>query len=367
MAYATRRGERWTGYYRDRYSRRHSAGTFDSQQEALQQAQAFEATGMAGGLDTHLSLSDYVQKWLPRADLLPLTKKNYEAVLRVHVLPVLGKRKVSQISRIQVREMLDILRQSGVGASTRIQAKSALGSALEALVEADQLESNPTHKIRIKQLESNQLRNVLEPEEFKDILSHLPNPTAQLFATFLAVSGARFGEATEIRVKDLNFKAKEVYLQRRVNELGARTNNGERFRVLEATKSGHRRAVVLSEHLLLSLQDHVRHMGRNDLLFSKALVTEKPDVKVTSNTSGHLPRDTWRRMWQEAIKASGVEWIPRTHDLRHANATLMLKNGVDLHEVKERLGHQSVKTTERYLHRIKAQSSRAAESVAEFI
>jgi len=60
-------------------------------------------------------------------------------------------------------------------------------------------------------------------------------------------------------------------------------------------------------------------------------------------------------------------WYPRTHDLRHANATQLLKNGVDVHEVKERLGHQSIKTTERYLHRVRHQKSKASEVVNDFL
>jgi integrase len=421
MAYVVQRGQRFTGYYRDRHKHRHSAGTFSSHEEALKQAEGVEKLGIIGGLATNLTLHAYVDKWLPKADLLPLTKKNYEAVLRSHVLPILGRKKVSQLNRSHIREMLEELRHQGVGAPTREHAKSALGSALKALVEADQLETNPTHKIRVRKLDSNELRNVLEPSEFKEIVGHLQTPTAKLFATFLALSGCRFGEATELRVRDLNFKTNEVYLQRRVNDLGAVHNSGERFRVLEATKSGHRRVVVIALELAKELQAHVQShsLGKNDLLFSKALVVgeklvveSKPAVfvlgdrglshgkvysythgkcrcdacrealrdyrraqrrmkdkkeKQTYNVSGHLPRDTWRRLWQTAIEASGIGWNPRTHDLRHANATLLLKNGVDIHEVKARLGHHSIRTTEKYLHRVRAQKSSAADAVSEFL
>ena len=38
------------------------------------------------------------------------------------------------------------------------------------------------------------------------------------------------------------------------------------------------------------------------------------------------------------------------HDLRHSCATILLQLGVDLHVVREILGHTSIKTTERYAH-----------------
>src|SRR5688572_7666664 len=38
------------------------------------------------------------------------------------------------------------------------------------------------------------------------------------------------------------------------------------------------------------------------------------------------------------------------HDLRHAHASWLLAGGADLQVVKERLGHGSITTTEKYLH-----------------
>ena len=370
MAYTLHRGNRFTGYYRDKNGDRCSAGTFDTREEALQSAQTAEKSGLVGSYRVTLPLESYIKAWLPTADLMPITKKNYESVLKIHVLPILGKRRVNNIKRSHVREMLETLRQKGISTSIRMQAKASLGSALAELVDADQLEVNPTHKITIKQLDSNELRNVLEPEDFKEVLQHLPNNPSKLFAQFLALTGCRFGEATEVRVKDLNPKANEVYVQRRVSDLGAKANDGDRFLVVPATKSGHRRMVVVSESFMETLVEYAEFngLGRGDLLFSKALLMEDIDEgKTFANHSGHLPRDSWRRIWVKAVDQAKIGWVPRTHDLRHANATLLLQKGIDVHEVKERLGHQSITTTERYLHRIRAQKSRASELVDEFL
>ncbi|HEY7007629.1 MAG TPA: tyrosine-type recombinase/integrase, partial [Jatrophihabitantaceae bacterium] len=40
----------------------------------------------------------------------------------------------------------------------------------------------------------------------------------------------------------------------------------------------------------------------------------------------------------------------RFHDLRHAHASWLLAGGADIQTVKERLGHGSLRTTEKYLH-----------------
>ena len=411
MAYVIQRGDRYTGYYRDRNGIRYSAGTFSSKKEAQDRADSAEANGAFGSYRLTMTLREYLQAWLPNADLLPLTKKNYESVLFTHMVPILGRKKVGEITRMEVRDALRRLAQQGVSASTRVHAKSALGSAFKELVESDLLDVNPTHKVAVK-VNRQKLRNVLEPDEFKLILDKLPSEAAKLFAQFLVTSGLRFGEATELRVQDIDFPSGEVYVQRRVNDLGKNHNEGERFKVIEGTKGGRDRSVHVSLSLIQELEQYIKRnsIEYRELIFPKALVASatpaqrKEGKKAVGYRHGtryaythgkcrcaecrhanaeyrrgnkpkremfglgeHLPRDTWRRIWVRAIEEAGLRWVPRTHDLRHANATQLLKNGVDLHEVKERLGHSSISTTERYLHRVRKSVSDAADSVVEFL
>jgi site-specific recombinase XerD len=71
----------------------------------------------------------------------------------------------------------------------------------------------------------------------------------------------------------------------------------------------------------------------------------------TRQTDGHLPRDWFRRqLWLPACLAAGIDPPTRLHDLRHSHASWLLAGGADLQVVKERLGHRSIATTEKYLH-----------------
>jgi site-specific recombinase XerD len=51
-------------------------------------------------------------------------------------------------------------------------------------------------------------------------------------------------------------------------------------------------------------------------------------------------------------------------DLRHAHASWLLNGGADLQIVKERLGHASIATTERYLHTLPDADETALEALA---
>jgi hypothetical protein len=427
--YTVERNGRFTGYYR-KGGKRLSAGTWDTETEAKYHAMQAEKSDSQEPSRAVLTLSAYIERWLPTADLMPITKKGYESILRKYVMPKIGDHKVSTISAREISKLLDELKMQGVGSATLGQVKASLGSAFSKLVETGELTANPTHGIKIKMRHEN-ISNVLEPEEFRLIVSNLPTASAKLLARFLVASGCRFGEATEIRVKDLNFKTGELFVQRRVSDLGS--SHIGRFLVVDATKSGHKRSLMLSKALLQDIEGYVRAKAlvKDDLLFSRSLVTEtskiissrgarstrpfeldgkkfehgtlyaynrgccrcgdcreavrdhrrakskhkqkvkpyqKPNQKQSYiDQTSHLPRDVWRTIWNKAIDKSAIGWTPRTHDLRHANATQLLKGGVDVHEVKERLGHQSIKTTERYLHRLRHNQSKASEIVNDFL
>ena len=78
---------------------------------------------------------------------------------------------------------------------------------------------------------------------------------------------------------------------------------------------------------------------------------DQPRNRREVDTDGHIPRRWFRdNVWVPALTAAEIGPGIRVHDLRHAHASWLLAGGADLQVVKERLGHASIRTTERYLH-----------------
>lgn len=439
MAYVIKRGSRFTGYYRHADTgKAKSVGTFPSRAKALQAGLLAEEGSLDFLPENQATLANYVEQLMTRTDVRVITRKTYGILLKKYALPTLGSKKMASIKKKDISRLFQDLQGAGISPSTISHLKTALGSLFRQAVDDEVIQLNPTHKIRV-QVPKPDPTYTLEPKDFRAILKNLPTDGSKVFARFLIGSGCRFGEATELRVKDFNFSSKEVYLRRTVSDVGASENGGARFLVVNATKNGHKRTVVLSKDLIAEVKAFVtaKALSKDDLVFSLHLVLRKSKIESpsesegkpytkesrtfhhataysynvggcrcskckqavkeyrsryrkekgkveslsksqsnsrshsrsqsNSNSEGHLPRDRWRTTWNDAITKSGIGWYPKTHDLRHANATLLLKKGVDVHEVKERLGHQSITTTERYLHRIRHQQSKAAEVVNDFL
>lgn len=447
-----RNNGRFTGYF-EIGDRVRSAGTFDTYEEAYVRALDAQKTGLAPlarvttpSHPLRQTYRVYAERWMQdNPGVSERTLRGYRGNMTNHVFPIIGNIKVADITRATIVGMLDKLEALGISAGVRAQCKAAVGSSFKPLVEQDLLPVSPTHGVKVL-LPPPPDFDLVEPEDFQQIMAHLPTEGARLFATFLITTGARFGEAAEIRVTDINPRKRQVYIRRRVVEMSGFAKDGSRFHVVDGTKPGEqfgrkiRIPVAVSVDLVRWIEDH--DMGEDDLLFPKHLITpgahhdtsivhpgrtfqkdgkayrhgtahgytggkcrcdncraalrryrrelrrrqrieaaqqrsgasqpsSRPSAKdhgrTTANYTGHLPNDKWRLVWRAAVKASGLGWYPRTHDLRHACATHLVARGVSLTEVQRMLGHQSIDTTMRYQHEVEWMTSKAAEMTEEFL
>lgn len=368
MPYVTKRGARYTGYFRTEDGSRKSAGTFASYNEAFKEALRAEELGVDIYRPAQ-KLSEYFAQWLKDAYLSPISKRNYAVTFKKHVEPILGNRSVTELTRQDVRLMLERLRKDGASYYVRKGAKALLGSAMQELVEQELISENPTHKIRLKNEEKSHTDKAISSDEYKAIWAKLPNPTSKLLASTLVNTGARFGEVAPLRVRDVDLVADEVHIRQRLTEVGlSNSDNKSRFMVIPGTKGGGDRRVRVSSQLIAELKAHIQvhNLQADDLLFHKSFVCVGAR-DTDSNPKGYLAKDSWLRTWKQACSRANIGKYPRIHDLRHTHATTLLVNGIDLYEVKERLGHSSIQTTEAYLHRVKSQASKASEATSEFM
>ena len=75
-----------------------------------------------------------------------------------------------------------------------------------------------------------------------------------------------------------------------------------------------------------------------------------------------MHNQTPSKQFRKFLKRNGFK-VRKFHCLRHTSATLLLYSGVNLQQVKSRLGHSNLATTQRYLHAIKDADTEAANAL----
>jgi integrase len=347
------------------------------------------------------------------------TRENYVYTLNRYVLPELGDVRMAELLPDRVREWISILQSPKYKAKppTIQKAKIVLDAILTTALNEQVTFFHAGRGVRTPPV-ATKPRRIITAEQYELIHEALKDDeTMRLLVETDIESGLRWGELTELRLKDLDLVTGIVTISRAVVELKSRNRpDGKRFLVKDYPKDAEWRQLKLAPHLVSKIKDYAarRGLGPEDLLFEqpqpakprrRTLPDELPDPDTlgltepdekgrrykhgtttaygdgrcrcqpckdavaayraarraagkddprrprTVNTDGHVSNVWFRNnVWNKALEAAGLGFRVTPHGLRHAHASWLLAGGADLQVVKERLGHGTITTTEKYLH-----------------
>ncbi|WP_246053258.1 tyrosine-type recombinase/integrase [Actinocorallia herbida] len=274
--------------YDDARGVRQTAGTFDTRKEADKAWQAAEAKIAEGkSWDPRRGrqkFGKYVEAtWLPNHRMELSTKQDYLSALRRHILPYFGEMKLQEITSQDVRAWLTELKRSGVGLRRIEFCKvSVLNAIFTTAVTDGVILLHPAHNVPTDPVPT-QPRRIITAEQFDRIYAALPDEDSRLLVETAIESGLRWGELTELRVKDLDFDTGILTVSRVVLYLSPEVHpEGKHFLVKPYPKSKKWRKLKLSPQIITKLQAHTesRHLKEDDLLFSRHIPKEETALKV---------------------------------------------------------------------------------------
>jgi integrase len=181
---------------------------------------------------------------------------------------------------------------------------------------------------------------------------------AAVFA-FLAMTGARRGEALGLRWRDLDLAGGRAAIVQTVQKIAGVT-------VVGTTKTAAgRRVVALDAGLVALLRTHRREQAELRLLLGAGW--RDNGLVFPDHTGAPAAPESVSRAFRRAVLDLGLPLI-RLHDLRHTWATLALQAKVHPKVVQERLGHSNIAVTLGiYSHVAPSLHDEAAETVAALV
>ncbi len=156
---------------------------------------------------------------------------------------------------------------------------------------------------------------VLSREEIRRILEVVSNKKHRCLLALAYGAGLRVSEVVALRVRDIDFERDMVCVR--------------------GGKGGKDRVTLLPEKLLGNLRECV--VGREGVAYL-----------FESERGGKLHSRSAQKVFEAALWRAGIQKNATFHSLRHSFATHCLENGVDIRYIQSLLGHNNIRTTQRY-------------------
>lgn len=185
--------------------------------------------------------------------------------------------------------------------------------------------------------------------------------THRLYGLFYTavVTGMRRGELVALRWQDVDDVRNRLHVRLNAVDVHGTVHVGA-----PKTKAS-RRIVHVQEYDIQTLLEHRDRQEQERALLGEAWSDH--DLVFPSQLGTHLNPRNLSRVFDRIVKNAGVTETG-IHGLRHTHASLLIKNGVDVGIVSERLGHTSPGFTRNvYQHLYDEQRSQAALGLSNLL
>ena len=284
------------------------------------------------------SVQEYLDFWLEevvKPNRAPKTYQGYELVVRLHIVPKLGKKRLTGLSVSDVRQFVAGLERSGMSVRGVQQAHGVLRNALEHAVRDEFVLRNVAKLVQVKTPRYDVGRG-LSVEQARALLKATKGDRFHALYVLAVYLGLRRGELLGLRWADIDLDEGTLTVRHTLQRV-----NGELIFKEPKTRSS-RRTVPLPGPCLDALKSHATKQAAERLAAGTRWIDE--DMVFGTRVGTPLEPDNLSRSWYEVRKVLG-EPAPRFHDMRHTCVSLLLAEGTPPHVVQQIVGHSAIDVT----------------------
>ena len=223
----------------------------------------------------------------------------------------------------------------------RSQARmiSGIRNFFDYLIFEDLRKENPTDLLESPKI-GRKLPDTLSETEINQIISgiDLSKPEGERNRAMLETlysCGLRVSEMIELRISDLFFE--------------------EGF--IKVIGKGNKQRFVPINNYMIKLIETYKNLIRSGIKAQKGF----EDTLFLNRRGKQLSRNMVFMILKELTQRAGISKTVSPHTFRHSFATHLLENGADLRSIQQMLGHESITTTEIYMHLDKSHLKQVVE------
>jgi len=296
--------------------------------------------------------------------LRPSTADSYGRLVRVHILPHLGRIELadltSQLLQGWIAELSLKPSRTGRPLSPRTVSyvRAVLRDALAEAVRLGMIPTNPLDRVRPPKQQPKVVQS-FTLEQMRDLDRMAQGLRIGPLFTFLWHTGLRIGEAIALQWDDVDLDGAALTVRRSLVEVA-----GQRVINAPKTAAGTRELALMPQTAEL-LRGHQATQGVERLVQGASWNPE--GLVFPSEVGTPLGRRNVTRAWESLRRKANLPPYG-LHALRHTAASLQLQAGVGVREIAATLGHENPGFTARiYAHVLEATKRQAAEKYSRLL
>jgi len=233
-----------------------------------------------------------------------------------------------KITLHHLQDFVKWINELGMGARTQARITSGVKAFFKYLILENTIKTNPTELLELPKI-GRKLPDTLSVEEIDKLISaiDLSKPEGQRNKAMLETlysSGLRVTELVNLQISNLYFKDGFIRI----------IGKGDKERIVPIGRT----AIKFINIYLNDIRVHVKIKKDNE------------DFLFLNNRGRKLSRNMVFLIIKSLAEKIGLNKTISPHTFRHSFATHLIEGGADLRAVQEMLGHESITTTEIYLH-----------------
>lgn len=294
------------------------------------------------------TVGEYLDYWLDevvKPELRPTTYAGYETMVRVHIKPVLGRRKLDELGPADVRHLLAVLREketTGHGGGRRTLSKrmvqfahAVLRNALSNAVREELVSRNAAKLVKMSNPEYD-VGTGLDPIAARALLASITEDRLYALYVCAIVLGMRRGELLGLMWDAVDLDGNRLVVRQSLSWVNGRA-------VLQPPKTRtSRRVIPLPDVVATALREHRKRQDAERADAGDGW--EDSGFVFTTRRGAPMSPYTLGKYWRDLREKAGLGTL-RFHDLRHTAVSLLLALGVPPHVVREIAGHSDIKVT----------------------
>ena len=274
-------------------------------------------------------------------------KRNVENYLKEYFSMEKHKKTVKEITADDLEEFYDFLRvEKDLKNATIDHYQDNISSAYKSLLRKKLVKYNPTDLVNPIKVETIEVSTYTKPEILK-LFQALEGDTIELPSKFASYYGLRRSEILGLRIEAFDFE-KNYFTINHVALEDDDKDAEEKIYFLDKTKSkkGYRTFPIF-RGIREDILNKIDRIEKCKEFFGDSYNHKFDGYLFVHDNGNFIAPNYFTKRFNKIIERNDLKKIT-PHGLRHSIATLLHIEGVDIRDLQDWLGHQSVSSTNRY-------------------